>query len=170
MARGPDFFKLMTAEQISALEEYARHPGKTIDDVAGYLQDQGVPASRSAVGRWRQDFLLWDRQQRAANVARSYLDAARSSDPTAVTEASLRKFEELVLERLMSGDDMSGDELAKLAQAMRAGIGSRKEVIDLRRMQSDAIKAAEAAAKSGKSAVDVVATIKEALGISGRAA
>lgn len=165
MARGPDFFKAMTQEQIDALEEYARHPGKSVDDVTGYLADAHVRASRSAVGRWLQDFRLWDRQQRAADVARQYLEAARSSDPTAVTEASLRKFEELLLERLMSGEELDGDELAKIAQAMRAGIGSRKDVIELKRQQADAVKTAEAAAKSGASATDVVATIKKALGI-----
>jgi hypothetical protein len=165
MPRGPDFFRKLSAEQIERLEEFARHPGKTIDEVAGFLADQQVRTSRSAVGRWLQDFRLWDRNQRASNVARSYLDAARTTDPTAITEASLRKFEELVMERLMSGEEMTGDELAKLAQAMRAGIGSRKEIIELKRQQADAVKAAEQAAKSGKSATDVVATIKQALGL-----
>ncbi len=165
MARGPDFFKQMTQAQIDALEEFARHPGKSVDDVAGYLQDTQIKASRSAVGRWLQDYRLWDRQQRAADVARQYLEAARSNDPTAVTEASLRKFEELLLERLMCGEELDGDELAKIAQAMRAGIGSRKDVIELKRQQADAVKTAEAAAKSGASATDVVATIKKALGI-----
>lgn len=132
MARGPDFFKQMSIEQIDALEEYARHPGRTVDDVAGYLQDAAVKTSRSAVGRWLQDFRIWDKQQRAADVAKRYLDVARGSDPTAVTEASLRKFEELVLERLMAGDELTADELAKLSQAMRAGLGSRKDILELR--------------------------------------
>lgn len=170
MARGPDFFKQMSVEQIDALEEYARHPGRTVDDVAGYLQDAGVKTSRSAAGRWLQDFRIWDKQQRAADVAKRYLDVARGSDPTAVTEASLRKFEELVLERLMAGDELTADELAKLSQAMRAGLGSRKDILELRAKQAEAVKQAEAAAKSGKSAVDVVATIKAALGISKEAA
>jgi hypothetical protein len=117
------------------------------------------------VYRWLQDFRLEDRTRRASEVARQYLSAARDADPTAVTEASLRKFEERVFEWLVSDEDASAEDLASIANAMKRGIGSRREVIELKRQQAEAVKTAEAAAKSGASATDVVVTIKKALGI-----
>ena len=165
MPRGPDFFQEMTAPQIEALEEFARHPGKTIDDVHKYLADIQVRTSRSSVHRWLQDFRLWDKTQRAADVAKSYMQAASGSDPTAVTEASLRKFNELVFEALTSGDELDSLDLRRIAGALKTGLDAQHAVNTLRKQQAEAIRSAEAAAKSGASATDVVKTIKDALGI-----
>lgn len=170
MPRSPDFFRQLNEQTLEALEERARQPGVKLDEIVSWLNMNGVEASRSAVGRWWQDFRLEDRTRRAHEVARQYLATARETDPTAVTEASLRKFEELVFEALSSGDELDSGELLKLAMAMKAGLGSRKEIVELRRQQVEAVKEAEAAARSGGTAADVVDTIKRALGISKEAA
>ena len=51
------------------------------------------------------------------------------------------------------------------AMAMKSGVGTRREIEDLKQRQAAAVKAAESAASTGASAGDVVATIKKALGI-----
>lgn len=132
MARGPDFFKQMTQAQIDALEEFARHPGKTVDDVAGYLADQQVRTSRSAVHRWLQDFRLWDRNNRAKEIARSYMQAAAGEDDSAIADASLRKFNELLFETLASGDELDTGDLLKISVALKTGLGARQLVNELK--------------------------------------
>ncbi|HRK32550.1 MAG TPA: hypothetical protein PLD59_15915, partial [Tepidisphaeraceae bacterium] len=97
------------------------------------------------------------------------LAAARESDPHAVTEASLVRFEQMIFDALVGGEELTPDELAKIAQAMRSGMGSRKDLVAMRQKQSEAVKEAEQAVEAGKSAPDVVATIKKALGISAAA-
>jgi hypothetical protein len=176
MPRDPEFFRQFEAAGKAAgvdaarfrelLEEGARQPGRTGDEVVEWLEAKGVKASRSAVYRWLQDFRLEDRTARASETARTYLDACRAADPTAVSEASLRKFEELVFEHLANTDETDSKDLMFIATAMKTGLGSRKEIIELKRRQAEAVKQAESAASEGKSAPDVVATIKKALGIS----
>lgn len=165
MPRSPDFFRSLNEQLLEQLEEFARQPGQTGDKVLDWLSGEGIKASRSAVYRWLQDFRLEDRTRRASETARAYLDAARASDPQAVTEASLRKFEELVFDHLVGTDATDAKDLMMIASAMKQGLGSRKDLIELRKQQAEAVKTAEAAAKSGASAADVVGVIKTALGI-----
>jgi hypothetical protein len=167
MARSPDFFRSLNEQLLEQLEEYARQPGRTGDEVFAWLTERKVQTSRSAVYRWLQDFRLEDRTRRASEVARSYLEAAREADPQAVSEASLRKFEELVFDHLVSTDATDAKELMFIATAMRTGLGSRKELLDLRekvkelqRKQQAAIEAAE---KAGQAGIDPVAAIKKVL-------
>lgn len=165
MPRGPDFFRQLTEQTLEALEEYARQPGRTGDEAHDWLAERAVKTSRSAVYRWFQDFRLEDKTRRAAEVAKGYLAAAREADPASVTEASLRKFEELVFDWTVQAEDPNAQELLFIANAMKSGLGSRRELVDLRRKQADALKAADEQARTGASAGDVVATIKTALGI-----
>lgn len=165
MARSPDFFRQLTEQLLEQLEEFARQPGRTGDEVQAWLTQHKVQASRSAVYRWLQDFRLEDRARRAGDVAKAYLAAAREADPVAVTEASLRKFEEMVFDWMVSSDGVDAKDLMFIASAMKTGLGSRKEVLELKRRQQDALAAAEKQAKAGATGADVVKTIKQALGI-----
>jgi hypothetical protein len=79
MPRSPDFFRQLNEQLLEQLEEYARQPGRTGDEVLEWLTDRKVQTSRAAVYRWLQDFRLEDRTRRAGEVARMYLDAARES-------------------------------------------------------------------------------------------
>jgi hypothetical protein len=132
MARGPDFFKQMSVEQIDALEEFARHRGKSVDDVTGYLADLQIRTSRSAVGRWLQDFRMWDRSNRAKEIAKSYMQAAAGDDDAAVADASLRKFNELLFETLASGEELDTGDLLKISVALKTGLGARQLVNDIK--------------------------------------
>ena len=60
-------------------------------------------------------------------------EAAREADPQAVSEASLKKFEELVFDYLVGAEEADAKDLMFIASAMRTGIGSRKELLDLRK-------------------------------------
>jgi hypothetical protein len=170
--RAPDFFRNLTEQLLEQLEEVARQPGVKGDEVLAWLEAHGVKTSRSAVYRWLQDFRLEDRTRRASEVARSYLDAAREADPQAVSEASLKKFEELVFDYLVGAEAADAKDLMFIASAMRTGLGSRKELLDLRKKVSDlqaaqqaAVEAAEKAAAGGGGSDAVIRLIKTKLGI-----
>jgi Fe2+ or Zn2+ uptake regulation protein len=167
MPRSPDFFRQLNEQLLEQLEEYARQPGRTGDEVLEWLTDRKVQTSRAAVYRWLQDFRLEDRTRRAGEVARMYLDAARESDPHAVTEASLRKFEELVFDHLVSTDETDAKDLFFVAQAMKTGLGSRKELVEMKRRQTEAVKAAEETVKAGGDGAAVAQRVREILGIKG---
>jgi len=165
MARSPEFFRQLSEQLLERLEEYARQPGRTGDEVHAWLRDQGVATSRAAVYRWLQDFRLADRTRRASETARAYLDAAREADPTAVTEASLRKFEELVFEHLAGADQDNAGGLLKIALAMKAGLGSRKDVIELKAMGRERMQAlANQASKRAITAEDIQRVSKAVFG------
>ncbi len=124
---------MLNEQALEALEEFARQPGRQGDEVLEWLGGRGVKTSRTAVYRWLQDFRLEDRTKRSSEVARSYLEAAREADPQAVSEASLKKFEELVFDYLVGAEEADAKDLMFIASAMRTGIGSRKELLDLRK-------------------------------------
>jgi Asp-tRNA(Asn)/Glu-tRNA(Gln) amidotransferase C subunit len=164
MARGPDFFRKMTQAQIDALEEFARHPGKTVDEVAGHLQDQQVATSRSAVGRWLQDFRLWDRSNRAAERRAKYMELSDKLDPGGTAKAIHRILSERIAELAMDADDE--DKVDKLTRSFDRMVNKLDQLEERERRIAEVLAQEDQAAKSGKSATDVVATIKQALGLS----
>jgi hypothetical protein len=84
-----------------------------------------------------------------------------------VTEASLRKFEELVFDHLVSTDETDAKDLFFVAQAMKTGLGSRKELVEMKRRQTEAVKAAEETVKAGGDGAAVAQRVREILGIKG---
>lgn len=134
MPRQPEFFRQMNEQLLEQLEEFARQPGRIGDEVVEWLTKNKVAASRSAVYRWLQDFRLEDQTRRASEIARTYLDAAREADPHAVTEASMRKFEEMVFDWMASTEAADAKDLMFIASAMKTGLGSRKNLIELKRL------------------------------------
>lgn len=135
MPRQPEFFRSLNEQLLEQLEEYARQPGRTGDEVHEWLTERQVQTSRSSVYRWLQDFRLEDRTRRASEVARQYLAAAQEADPQALTEASLRKFNELVFDALANGErELSTGDLMKLSVALKTGLNAQQLVHDLRRI------------------------------------
>lgn len=133
MPRSPDFFKQLTAETLGELEEFARQPGRTVDECAGWCQDKAIQTSRSAVGRWLQDFRLADQNARAKELAAEYLRTASGGDATSITEASLRKFNELVFTALASGEELAPGELMKLSIALKTGLNAASLIENMKR-------------------------------------
>ena len=163
--RQPDFFRQLNEQALEAMEEYARQPGRTGDEVFDWLEARKVKTSRSAVYRWLQDFRLEDRTRRASETARVYLDAARQGDPHAVTEASLRKFEELVFDFMVNAEEPDAKDLMFVASAMKTGLGSRKELIELNKHGREVMgKLAGEARRRTLTAEDIEAAAKVVFG------
>jgi hypothetical protein len=164
MNRGPEFFKQMTREQVDQLERFADAPGRTAEECRSWLADLGVEVPSSTMYRWFQDFRAWAESVRRGEFCRALIDA-KNTDPDAVHEATLQLLDAAVLDKLVSGEPLTPKDLKELAATRSV---SSKERAELRRVRAENAAAKKAIAEGeakGKSAVDVVATIKEALGI-----
>lgn len=128
----PEFFKQMTEQSVEQLEERARKPGTTTEEVLEWLTDLGVKTSRSAVGRFLQDFRVRDRRDRTAIRAKAYLSGVQESDPLALAQANERLLEQEVFDALSSGDDVRAKSLKDFAAAIRGGVAVKRDLVDLR--------------------------------------
>jgi len=166
MPRQPDFFSQMERADLEKLEAFARKPGAKIDKVHEFLLAEGFTASRAAVGRWFKRFREVDRMSEAAELADAIHTASAESGAVDVAGAvNLQLAQRLQSALVKGGDRLDIGDLLKGAMAINAMTTAQQRVEKLKKIQADAVQAAEAAAKSGKSATDVVATIKQALGI-----
>ena len=185
MPRQPDFISQLERNELEQLEAFARKPGRTIDQCFDYLcAEHGfVPSeefpehprrlNRNSVWRWKRRFDEADRMSVASELA----DAMATAEDEAGAVDLGRGARLMVLQRLVNqiaemGDDANisvlnkfSTTLEKLTRTGRHSVKLEGELIELKNQQADAVRAAEAAAKSGKSATDVVSTIKQALGI-----
>ena len=168
--RAPDFFAQMTRADLDRLEAYARQPGRKIGELLRWMKNEGFSASKSAVDRWRRKFRESDRILEAAEFADSIHSAAAAYGTVDIGGAVNLQVAQRIMKALVRGGDRTdfGD-LLKASQAVNQMSGSEirwRQLLDARdRKQAEAVKAAEAAANRGGSGVDVVATIKAALGI-----
>jgi hypothetical protein len=168
MPRSPDFFTGMSTEDLEAFEAFAREPGRTVDDCHEWLLAKGYTPSRSAVGRWKKKFDAQDRLRAASTLAADVLATAKDAGAVSIGDAATHTLTQVLFEQLlrMQGDeDVKSGDLVNISTALRGAMSVKKQVNELKAQQADAMKAAEAMAKSGKSATDVVATIKAALGL-----
>lgn len=166
MPRKPDFYQHLDGPGLERLEAFARQPASTIDRVHDWLQAEGIVCSRSAVARWKLGFDEADRMSAAAELADAIHTASSEAGTVDVAGAvNLQLAQRLQAALVNGGDQLPIGDLLKGAMAINALTNAQGKLNDLRKQQADAVRAAEAAAKSGGSATDVVATIKAALGI-----
>lgn len=168
MARHYRIRELLTPDDLAALEAWVREANltRTTDQCLEWVQSRGYVISRGAVWNWLDSFRLGEKTRRAAEISSAYLEAAARTDATAVASAALRKFQERILEFVIGADEADAADLAKLAQAMKAGMSTLELIETHRRQQAAAIAEAEKQAGAGGAAVDVIQTIKQALGLS----
>ncbi len=150
-----------------------RQPATTIDDLLDWLDERGFAVSRGAVWKHRRNFQeTLDGVRRSAELARAFADVAREGGVESLGEASLARFQQIMAEKLLSIDvdgDMDAKELLQLSMAMNQAATTKQRIEKVKReyeqRQQDALARAQAAAAGGASGADVVATIKQALGI-----
>jgi hypothetical protein len=166
MPRTPDFFAHLDAAELNALEAFAREPKHGIRHCHEWIEAKGIVTSRSAVGRWFKRFRETDRLSEAAELADAIHSASADAGAVDVAGAvNLQLAQRLQAALVKGGDKLAMGDLLKGAMAVNALTNAQGKINEMRRAQADAVKAAEAAAASGQSGVDVVATIKQALGI-----
>lgn len=163
MSRSPDFFRQLNEQLLEQLEEFARQPGRTGDEIVEWLDSRQILASRSAVYRWWQDFKLEDRTRRASEVAKSYLATIGETDPSAITQASLRKFNEMIFDTLASGDELSTSDLMKISIALKTGLNAQQLVNELKDKGRQQLESLKATAKEKVITPEMIESVSKAV-------
>lgn len=165
MAQHYKVHQLLTREQLDELEAFEREPGRTVDELCAWFADRGHEISRGAVWNWKVEFDLNDKIRRSAELSAMYVQTAQSLSPEKIAAASSLKFQQMLFEYLSEASAPDANDLMKIAQAMKTGLGAHSQLEELKSRQRQAVEAAEAATKSGATAASVVDTMKKALGI-----
>lgn len=166
--------KDVSKEDLAKLEEYAREPGRTIDECKIWLEAEGYVISRSAVARWKDAFHADDQFGAAIEVARGMVATAASDEKgaVAIADASALKINQMVFEQMLirqATGEIETKDLLRLAQAQRHAVLGKRDVERVRTEMKDreraALAEAEKAAKAGGSGEAVIAKVREILGI-----
>lgn len=160
----------LTTDEVEQYRSLLRQPASTIDDLLAWFGERGLRVSRGAVWKHRRHF---DEQaaslRRSAEMARAFVDVARTESVESISDAALFRLSQVLMEQAMRLDaegDLDPKDLERLTRSIRHLIGGKREVEDLRRRQREAVAEAQRLAEAGAGAGDVVETIKQALGIS----
>lgn len=164
--RKPDFFQQMEPADKQKLEAFARTPKATIKKVYEHLLAEGFTASESAVARWFKRFREEDRIIAANELAAAIHSASAEAGTVDIAGGVNLQIAQRLQEALVrGGNKLPIGDLLKAAIAVNQVGNAEKRLNEEKRKQAEAVKAAEHKAKTGASAGDVVATIKQALGI-----
>jgi len=173
MASPFKIIELVTAAELAELETFCREPGRTIDEVGGWLQDHGHSVSHGAIGNWLSDFkkrLLAEKFSASSDLARAIRDqATREGGSLAIGQGAILQMTQQIFELLAAGNSDPGD-LRKLASALNMSMSAGQRIEDLRRefetqKRAALDEASKVAAGKGATAADVVSVIKRSLGI-----
>jgi len=77
-------------------------PGNTYDDIKAFLDEQGFDISRSAIGRYGQDFLNTYQQLKIIED-KSRVLVSEAGDGMVLEEATAKMFSQMILEAQLSG-------------------------------------------------------------------
>lgn len=171
--KADELLSKMTEEDRAAYDTLLHDPATTIDDRLEFFLSRGVHISRGAVwkhGRSFQEKL--DGIRRSSEIARAFMAVAKEGGAAGLSEASLSRFQQLLMEKLMAMEDegeTDSGELMKLSIALQTAIKASGQIQEIKaeyeKRQKDALAAAEQAAKRGEGSEAVVSKVREILGI-----
>lgn len=112
--------------------------GWTYRDLADWLNEQGQPISKSAIGRYGKDFLTRLEAIKATREkARAIIEADPDAPATEMTEAANQLAVQLIMETLMQVDDLTGERVSDLFKALamleRSGVQREKLKMEFHR-------------------------------------
>lgn len=174
MARHFKIDDVLAEEHREMFRELLRQPAMTIDGLCEWLGAKGYRISRSAVGGYRQNFnKVLEDVRRSSEMAGAFVEMAKKSGGAELAGASLSRFQQLLMEKLMSlsseEDGIDAGELMKLSIALKTAVGAQRGIEELRmefaKKQKEAVAEAEKMARAGGSTTDVVSKVREILGI-----
>jgi hypothetical protein len=173
MPRHFKIHELLSREELDGLEAFTREPGRTIDEIDEWLQAAGKPVSRGGIHTWRTDFLLNDKFRAANEAARSVFAAqAADKDAVSLSDAATSQLAQMIFEQLVTlqiDGKVETKELWAASMALKNVINSKRQVEKLQEEIADrqklAVSEAEKVAKAGGGAENVVAKVREILGI-----
>lgn len=112
--------------------------GWTYRQLADWLNEQGQPVSKSAVGRYGKHFLARLEALKATREkARAIVESAPDAPATELNEAANQLAVSLITETLLSVDDLTGEKVSDLLNALarleRSGVAREKLKMEFHR-------------------------------------
>jgi hypothetical protein len=178
--RRPPMFKHFKVDHVLADEdertEYERlvaDPKSTARQLQAWLRARGHRVCRSAVLRHRQASALDLRAvKECSQMAAAFCELTRRHGPNVVAEANHARFEMLLMQSLfkMKGaPTMPPEEWQRMSKLTSAAVATRRSVEEMReeydRRAKQAADEAAAAAAKGATGKDVVARMREIMGV-----
>ncbi|HEX4123567.1 MAG TPA: phage protein Gp27 family protein, partial [Tepidisphaeraceae bacterium] len=113
--------KLLSAEDLAALEDFARHPARTVDECHEWAQARGYVIGRTAIYKWKKNFNLRDRFSASNETALAIMDAAKNGGTAAVSDAAMTQLAQVIFEKMISLDpaQVNTKDLWSLSAALR---------------------------------------------------
>lgn len=186
MGNQPAFFTYLDAEQLDALEEFARQPGRTIQQCRDYLVAElgfvfaeDFPThpkriSKSAMGRWKQDLderLIAERSAASGRLAKAIEKSLRDTGGAAVHEATTMLLGQLISDAAQAADpkEISTKDIANLSLAAQRVTLAQLRNEDVKARYEDRQRRAAAEvktmAKNGASGSQIADKLGELLGL-----
>jgi hypothetical protein len=177
--KGPTRFKhfkideLLAAEHREEYEKLLDDPTSTLPKLQRWLRERGVNVSHTAVSNHRTHrFLDLKGLREAAQMASTFCAVSRKHGAGAIAEANHAKFEMMLMQNLFNmqgAPEMPREQWQSMAKLVGSALANRRTVEELREgYEQRAKQAAEETAramKGGVSGKDVVARMKEILGV-----
>ncbi len=165
--------RILSREHRAEYEALARDGRETGERLMGWLHERGYAISKKAVLRHRRNFQeMLEGVRRSAELAAAFALVGKEYGLDSLSQASLGRLEQLLMEKLFAMEaesDLETNELAKLASAMNGAASARQRRASLEEKYEErerrAIEAAQQAVRDGAGSEAVVSKIREILGM-----
>ena len=155
--------QILSPEDLKEYQALLKDPRTTVKKAHAWLTARGYRVGYAAVGRHRRRF---DEDvvavRKTAMLAEHFAEASRGGGMAALSDATVARFQQVLLDRLMKLDqaddpqsprsaDFSPKEWLELARTIAASVATRRSLETLRAEYDDRVrKAAEAVEKAGR--------------------
>ncbi len=118
MPRHFKIHELLDAADLAALEEFAREPARTVDQVHEWMLAKGLTLARSSAGTWLRNFLIRDQFKDASDAAKNLVESLKDKGVVDLADATTtlicqKNFEFLI--RARQDGEISAKELREIA-------------------------------------------------------
>jgi hypothetical protein len=133
MSRHFKIHELLDAKELAQLEEFAREPARTVDEVHEWMQSRGYTLWRSAAGNWLKEFKVNEAMSAAGSLAKIVLDAGK--DTASISDAASQQLAQMIFEqsaRLQLEETIETKELVNLSRGLKNVITGKRHIEQLR--------------------------------------
>jgi hypothetical protein len=129
--------ELLSIGQLAELEQFAREPGRTINECREWLGQHGFELSQTAVWNWLRAFkeqLLAERFRRSSDLAMAMKGAVTSGNFGDVADAAVMQLTQVIFEQAVRLDEegsVESRDLVNMATALRQAVGSKQQILKL---------------------------------------
>ena len=133
----PHHFKvheLLSRDELTQLEDFAREPGRTVDECYQWMLERGFTLSRSAVGTWLRAFreqCMKERFSASSELARAIKGAVKSNEFGDIADAAVMQLAQVVFEQAaqLQGDGKVDPlDVQRMTRSLKNLIGGKAEL------------------------------------------